>query len=372
MAALKPLKSLLGWTVFALLVAFAGAGWLSSTSAAQAVGSRVLSLDQVLLSGARVLTLHPVSTSGSTGQSGLPPGMVLGYFYDSPSDPNATAFLKPYLPMLSGIIPFWYTIQANGTIQGQTNPAVLQLARVHHLYTFALIRNMAGASVFTPFLASPSAEARAIENMLTLVEVNGYDGVNLDFEGIAPGDRTRFTNFVRALAQVFHAHGYYVTLSVPAETANEPHNGWTGAFDYRALGRYADLLMLMAYDQHNLSSSAGPVAASAWVNQVLSYAARVVPRQKIILGVPGYGYEWAPAGGQALSYQQATQLARQYGRAAASGHFTYIQGGQVHSVWFENTATFLKKVHLVVGYGIRGIALWRLGIEDPKIWNFLQ
>lgn len=367
-------RVLMRWTLVALLgalVAAAGFAWLKE--AGSSLPGRLARLDRMILADASILTVHPISRSGHTSSSGLPPGMVLGYFYDSPNDPQAVNFLRPYLSVLTGIIPFWYKIQANGTVSGQTNPAVLQVAERHHLWTFALVRNMAGASVFTPLLASPAARAQAINNMLTLVEVNGFDGVNLDFEGILPSDRHAFTNFVAQLAKTFHAHGYYVTLSVPAETANEPGNGWTGAYDYRALGRYADLLMIMAYDQHNVNSAPGPVAANSWVQQVLAYAISVVSPQKIILGVPGYGYEWSPAGNQALSWAQAKQLASQHNQSAnRQGHFIYWQAGQLHSVWFENTQTFLSKVKLVVGFELRGIALWRLGIEDPKIWNFLQ
>jgi spore germination protein len=364
------LRSLMTWTALALLGMLV-AGW-----AATDLGSRPAAafsgVDHLLIAQAAALTTHPVSTSGHVNRSGLPAGLVLGYFYDSPSDPNAVSFLKPYLPVLTGIIPFWYTIEKTGRIEGQTNPAVIGLAVTHHLYTFALVTNMAGAPVFSPLLASPAAENRAIQNMLTLVEVNGFDGVNLDWEGLAPQDRYRFTAFVQALAEVFHAHGYYVTLSVPAETADEPQNGWTGAYDYRALGRYADLLMIMAYDQHNQSSGPGPVASTAWVTAVLKYAVRAIPPAKVVLGVPGYGYDWSPSGNQALSWYQAAALARQYDKSGQTGHFVYMQGGQVHDVYFENAATFLQKMRLVTGFGIRGLALWRLGIEDPKIWGYLQ
>jgi spore germination protein len=364
------LKSLLWWAMAALLGVLM-LGWLALD-----MGSRparaLAGVDHLLLVQAQVLTTHPVSTSGHTGRQGLPAGLVLGYFYDAPNDPHAVAFLKPYLPVLSGIIPFWYTIAANGAVSGQANPAVIDLAVTHHLYTFALVTNMDGASVFSPLLASPAAESRAIDNMLALVEVNGFDGINLDFEGIAPGDRSRFTDFVRRLSRVFHAHGYYVTLSVPAETADNPSDSWTGAYDYPALGRYVDLMIVMAYDQHNENSAPGPVASTAWVTAVLKYAVSVVPASKLILGIPGYGYDWSPGGNQALSWYQAEQLAHQFGKSGANGHFVYMSGGQVHTVYFENTATFLQKMHLVTGFEIRGLALWRLGIEDPKIWGYLQ
>ncbi len=303
---------------------------------------------------------------------GLPAGMVLGYFYDPGNQGNAAQMLQHYLPFLTGIIPFWYTVSANGSIAGQTNPAVLQLARQHNLWTFALVENMAGQSVFGPLLNSPQASSRAIENMLTLVEDNGYDGVNLDWEGIAPSEQTAFTAFVQHLSQVFHEHGYYVTLSLPAETSYQPNNSWTGAYNYSALAKSADLLMIMAYDEHYAGGSPGPIASPAWVKSVLNYTISAVPPQKIILGIPGYGYDWGGSGAVALSYGQAQVLEEQYTHQSGQNHFVYVQDGEAHSVWFEDTQSLLSKINLVSGYELRGIALWRLGIEDPKIWDFLQ
>ncbi len=304
---------------------------------------------------------------------GLPPGMVLGYFYDPGNAPAPVAMLKHYLPVLTGIIPFWYQISASGSLSGSTDPAVLKLADQHKLWTFALVQNMKGQPVFGPLLNSPRARKRAVNNMLTLVESNGYDGVNLDWEGIAASERRQFSTFVTELANTFHRHGYYVTLSIPAETRDQPNNSWTGAYNYRALGKSADLLMIMAYDQHFAGGAPGPIASPAWVKQVLDYTISVVRPSKVILGIPGYGYDWSGNGpASALTYSQAQSLASQYGAPANRNHFVYMQGGQLHSVWFENTTSLLNKIDLVSGYELRGVALWRLGIEDPKIWDFLQ
>lgn len=304
---------------------------------------------------------------------GLPAGMVLGYFYDPGNQPGPVAMLKSYLHVLTGIVPFWYQINANGSLSGSTDPAVLRLAEAHHLWTFALVENMAGQPVFGPLLNSPVARQRAVNNMLTLVESNGYDGVNLDWEGIAPGERSHLNTFVKELSTTFHKHGYYVTLSVPAETSNQPNNSWTGAYDFKSLGQSADLIMVMAYDEHYAGGSPGPIAGAGWVRQVLNYTISVIPPSKVILGIPGYGYDWSGSGpATALTYSQAEALASEYGASPNADHFIYMQDGQLHSVWFENTSSFLSSINLVSGYELRGVALWRLGIEDPKIWDFLQ
>ncbi|MCL8209393.1 MAG: glycoside hydrolase [Actinomycetia bacterium] len=365
------IRPLFRWGLASVL-AVVVAAWLGVRLPGSLLG-QVARLDRLILAEARVLTTHPVTLAGHTQASRLPPGMVLGYFYAPGGGTGAVSLLRPYVADLTGLIPDWYTIHADGTVTGQTDSAVLRFAAAHHLWTFALVQNMQGASVFAPLLTDPAAQTRALDSLLALVEVNGYDGVNLDFEGIPPADRAAFSAFVARLGAAFHRRGYYVTLSVPAETADAPADAWTGAYDYRALGRAADLLVIMAYDEHTPSGPPGPVAAAAWVQSVLAYAVRVVPPSKIVLGVPGYGYDWSAAGNQALSYAQAKELAAQHGvQGASGGHFVYWAGGALHTVWFEDASTFLSKLKLAVGYELRGIALWRLGIEDPRIWGLLR
>jgi hypothetical protein len=181
---------------------------------------------------------------------GLPLPLILGYY-----DGGGVAELRSYVGELNGIVPFWYTIHADGSVTGAADPSVLRFASRHHLWVFALVQNMSGPVVYHRLFTDPLARARALENLLALCEAYGYDGVNLDFEAIAPEDRARYTAFVADLTRLFHANGYYVTLSLPAETADQPGNPWTGAYDYRALGRLADLVMVMAYDEHSSDSA---------------------------------------------------------------------------------------------------------------------
>ncbi|MDA8066082.1 MAG: glycosyl hydrolase family 18 protein [Thermaerobacter sp.] len=308
-------------------------------------------------------------------RGGLPPSLVLGYYYGQPGS-GAVTTLARYRHVLSGIVPFWFTIHRDGGITGRNDQQVVSYAKARHWWVFALVQNMRGASVFGPFLADPAAQASARRNLERLCRRYGYDGVNLDLEGIPAADRAAYTAFVRRLAAGLHRRGYYLTLSVPAETADAPQNAWSGAYDYRALGRWADLLMIMAYDQHSSDSAPGSIASRRWVERVVRYAVGVVPPAKIVLGVPAYGYDWTAngqSGAAALSYFQAAALARKYDRAHPhADHFAFYEDGVLHQVWYQNLNTFTRQVKVAVGYGLRGIVLWRLGIEDPTIWQVVR
>lgn len=168
---------------------------------------------------------------------GLPVPMILGYFY-APYGQGLQS-LENYKGVLNGIVPFWYTIHPDGSITGSSDQAVIQMAAKRHMWVFALVQNMTGASVYHALFTNPVTKERALQSLLALVETQGYDGLNLDFEGIAPSDRGRFDAFVQELSMLLHENGYYLTLSLPAETQDSPNDSWTGAYDYTFLGHWA-------------------------------------------------------------------------------------------------------------------------------------
>jgi spore germination protein len=134
----------------------------------------------------------------------------------------------------------------------------------------------------------------------------------------------------------------------------------------------------LAYDEH--FSVSGPVASIGFVRRVLNYAVTVMPRPKIKLGMAVYGYDWEVSGGmpRSLTYKEAIEAARQhnativYDEQAQEPTFTYTANGSRHIVWFENARSFSAKLDLVFEYDLGGIAVWRLGQEDPRIWIVIR
>jgi spore germination protein YaaH len=67
---------------------------------------------------------------------------------------------------------------------------------------------------------------------------------------------------------------------------------WRSVFDLKALGESVDMLCLMTYDQHTRWTAPGPVGGWIWTNENLEYALKVVPKDKLLLGISLYGYHW--------------------------------------------------------------------------------
>lgn len=306
---------------------------------------------------------------------------VAGYYVEDRYNPSFNSLVQ-YGNSLTTVIPWMWRLDGSGNLVSDFTSSDLKkalgAAGAGRITSLALIHNydkqsFNGATLHG-FLTDPEARQRAVNNILEGLNLWGMNGVNLDFENVLPEDREHLTAFVRELSERLAPKGLLVTLSVPAKTSNNPTNPLVGAFDYSALGRYADQIMIMTYDEHYRLGPPGPVASIGWVERVVKYASSVIPPGKILLGLSAYGYDWPASGGgaRALTYFDAMAVAQKNGASVRwepthkVPYFTYGGGRQV---WFENRYSLSYKLELVKQYGLGGTVMWRLGQEDPGVWQ---
>jgi len=154
---------------------------------------------------------------------------------------------------------------------------------------------------------------------------------------------------------------------------------WSAAYDYAALGSIADFVVLMTYDHFNRNTVPGPIAGYDWVSRALGYAVTKMPREKIVLGLPFYGREWAEDEqgliSKSLNFGDVSVLLKrpdlvmEWDEQWRSPWFQYQDGVTRRTVWFEDARSLGAKLDLVRLYDVRGFAAWRLGVEDPSFWE---
>ncbi len=111
----------------------------------------------------------------------------------------------------------------------------------------------------------------------------------------------------------------------------------------------------------------------------MSYTLKQVPAEKLLLGVPWYGYDWEIGSQEraaALRYPEVVNLWQHYGATIqqdATSHTPYFEytdeQGDRHEVWFDDATSFRARLDLAEGAGVAGVGGWRLGHEDPAIWS---
>ncbi|MEM2930238.1 MAG: glycosyl hydrolase family 18 protein, partial [Thermoproteota archaeon] len=198
-------------------------------------------------------------------------------------------------------------------------------------------------------------------------------GVNIDYENIPPEDRNALNSYMWELASILHFHGKIVTIDVSGKTWDDT-SGWGGAWDYRALGEACDYVCIMCYDYHWSGSEAGPIGPLGWLNEVVKYALSAIPREKIIIGIPFYGYRWLGRNGVGLTFKQALETAKNvetdvfFSEEDAEYRFSYGS----YEVWFQGAKSVELKVSTVLSHGVDKIAAWRVGQEDPRTWEVIS
>src|SRR5271169_3072634 len=217
-------------------------------------------------------------------------------------EPKSVRSFLAHADKIDILVPAWYSVDANGLVSGGPNPLVLEAARQQHVPVMPIVAN-AGFSQedFHKLLANRAAYEIMSNSLRTACKENGYVGFQLDFENISWTDRNALSTMVAELAAEFHSAKLQITLATVPNAPGAPGEGgfsnwiyenWRGAYDLAALAKSVDLICLMTYDQHTRWTAPGPVAGWAWTTGNLDYALKFVPKEKLSLGIPLYGYHW--------------------------------------------------------------------------------
>lgn len=301
------------------------------------------------------------------------------WYYDEA--PGAISDLSAHSHDITTLVPFWYGVKSDGTLADMSSSQVKNIASNSGLPIYAIIHNYSDpqkAQLIHDLLSTPSLRTTLINSITNIAVNNNYPGINIDFEFVPPEDRSNLNAFMQSLYPSLKNAGKVVTISLPAELKDNPQHPFSGAFQYSFIGQYTDGAYILAYDEH--FSQPGPIASIGFVRSILNYGVSVIPPSKIWLGIAAYGYDWAEGTNypRTLSYSQAVEVAKNlgvnisYDENAQESTYTYTIDNTKHTVWFEDAKSFSAKIPLLSQYGLSGVAVWRLGQEDPSIWNIIK
>lgn len=215
-------------------------------------------------------------------------------------------------------------------------------------------------------------QQQLIENLLITVQEKGYQGVDVDFEYILPEDKEGYANFVSNLHKVLSPQGYQVTVALAPKVSSTQKGLLYEGLDYRRLGEAADYTFLMTYEWGYTYGPPMAVAPLNKVRQVLDYAVTEIPVEKIVMGIPNYGYDWTlpytkgESRAQLIGNVEAVNIAILNGaeilfdETAQSPYFRYQSLGTTHEVWFEDVRSIEQKIQTVKEYGFLGFGYWNL------------
>ena len=306
-----------------------------------------------------------------------PNRVVLGYYT---GDPDSLVSAESTANPVNEVALDQVSVDADGNLHSGLDSTLISSDSSEGKLSYATVSNF-GATDFDPAIAHGAMvthRGNTIQNLVALAKTKGLTGIDLDFEGLYPGDRNAYSEFVAALAAQLHAADSLLMLSVPAKSVDAPSDTWTWPFDYPVIGKSADFIQVMTYDEHVPGQAPGPVAGIDWMQAALSYAVSQIHNDKILLGLPAYGYDFdvTHSTGVMVDWKDTAALIAATGATPAwqasseSEHFDYTASdGSSHQVWYETTQGIQDKAHLAVSFNLLGVSVWALGFEDKHFWD---
>ncbi len=354
---------------------------------------------------------------------------------------SSTLDVMPHLDELTEVDPFVYTIKSdgtlldNGTLDSEPWKTLIVQAKAKGVRVVPSVMT-SNTSLLHDILSNTERRIALEDTLANTVKENGFDGIDIDFEGKSADDKDYFSTFLKGLYQ--RMGNKFVMCTIESRTPLDsryygttiPADAEIYANDLTQINKYCDRVRVMTYDQQGidlrLSAQAAsssqlyaPVADPAWVEKVINLMKQSIAPSKIMIGVPTYGYEYdvtAYANSQyvydilwTFNPGYALPIAQQYGitpqrNSAGEMYFTYTPAStstnpislgpnsaalaaaaastfatQYNShlsfrmMDWPDATSLQQKIDLAKELGVRGVSIFKLdGGEDPAIWSTLQ
>ncbi|MGC9009794.1 MAG: glycosyl hydrolase family 18 protein [Sulfolobales archaeon] len=308
-----------------------------------------------------------------------PRNLIIWAWIYSTNSSDVKEILSKYGGSVIDIVsPDWYYLTDDLGVgkfvsRGAEDPEFLKLVKDKNMLIIPMIVS-SNASRVSRLISDLSAMERFSRILIDLASRNGYAGFNIDFEVSLPNQAKDFAYFLDYVAKRLHESKLILTVAIPAKRTEWP-SSYTMTYDYELIGKSAvDYVMIMAYDYYE-SPGPKPVAPIWWVKDVIEYALKKIPREKLFLGVPNYGKIWSPEGRlvQWILYSDY-QLLRQRGYV-----FNLDQNDQELVAKIDSNVAYYVdgelaylRAKLAQEYWLPGVAIWRLDNGDPSTWDYLK
>ena len=333
-----------------------------------------------------------------------------------------SSYLFTNKDLMKEVMPFWFSIKSPTVIRNDYvtgNPSwpmvdTVCLIRRAGIQVIPTMTDGTEKLVLSGYLANAATRTTIVKTIVDLVLNNGFDGIDLDYEGFAfvDGNTTwtktapRWVAFVKELSLALHSHNKLLSISTPyVYDPNEKQKGYF-VYAWADVASSIDRLRIMTYDYS--VAKPGPIGPISWTEKTVKYAISVMSPSKVYIGLPGYGRDWitsvngkcpvnAPpglkGGAKAATFKtsyanskaaidKATPIfdekfseatysyTQTYNGLSATGASTECTVNR--TVWYQNARSYAERMALVAKYRLGGAALWTLAMEDPTATTELR
>lgn len=297
--------------------------------------------------------------------------------------------LRAALPYLSNITVFTYGFREDGSLISADDEDIIEIAKSYGVAPIILLSTLTDDGMFNNVLsgklfADTNLQDRVIENLIDTAISKGYEGVEIDFEFIPQRDAQGYVSFLQRLKNELVKENLPLFVALAPKTSDNQRGLLYEGHDYYGIGQVSDYVILMTYEWGYQFGPPLAVAPIKNVEEVIRYGVSRINGNKILLGIPNYGYDWTlpyvsgGEGAEGISNREALNRALEYGAnimfddEAKTPYYNYYKDGKEHIVWFENARSIDAKLDLVDKYGLGGISIWQIMRYFPQLYSVLR
>ncbi|NLO48652.1 MAG: LysM peptidoglycan-binding domain-containing protein [Clostridiales bacterium] len=316
------------------------------------------------------------------------PGKLGTIFVNGYAFPNISMeVLRGTLPYLTYRSIFSYQVRPDGSLITINDEPLIEAARTQGVAPMMVITNIEEGASFSGELAhsiltNPQVQDTLLSNVLSTLRAKNYYGLDIDFEYILPEDRENYNNFMRKVSAALR--GYTLSVALAPKLSADQRGVLYEAHDYPVMGALVDHVILMTYEWGYTYGPAMAVSPINQVRRVLQYAVTAIPSEKILMGMPNYGYDWTlpfvrGSAARTLTNTGAVLQASRvgadisYDTASQAPFYTYYDSDRKqHEVWFDDARSIQARLRLVSEFDLGGVSYWTINSFTAQNWLVLD
>jgi cellulose synthase/poly-beta-1,6-N-acetylglucosamine synthase-like glycosyltransferase/peptidoglycan/xylan/chitin deacetylase (PgdA/CDA1 family)/spore germination protein YaaH len=302
----------------------------------------------------------------------------LAYYVDW--DPNSFTSLQTHAAQITHVAPEWLSVlDGDGTLQLTPDDQLEQFALEKGIALIPLLSNL-GDQGWNPeaveglLLGPPQRRAAFIADLIEKLHSVKASGVLVDWEDLDPTYQPQMTQLLQQMSEALHAEKLELWLTVSTGEDMKP-------YDLDTLSDSVDHFVAQLFDENSDDDPAGPLASQDWFDGWLQTMSDYGDPKQWVITMGSYGYDWKKGAklAETISFEDAMSRANNAGvdNVASKApdynpQYSYEDPSGEHTVCFLDAVTFLNELRSVRDAGMGGLGLYRLGSEDPQVWNVME
>ena len=310
-----------------------------------------------------------------------PISLAWDYYSEYVSAPTRTGKIKGVNVVSPSF--FYMSKESTDTVYeniGEKGKAYINWAHSNGYKVWPMLTN-SNMSETSKMLSDYKLRESVINQLVSYITQYNIDGVNIDFGGMYETDKDNFSRLLIELRPRLNELGAVLSADV---TAPDGASEWSLCYDRYTIGKVADYVMFMAYDQYGVSATkAGTTAGHNWVEANIKkfLGQEEVKAEKIVLGIPFYTRIWKESNGNVTSDVVnignierviPSNVSKTWDDDLQQYYVEYTKGGATYKMWIEDEKSIESKLNLVSKYNLAGAAYWEYDRATSSIWNLIS